>query len=78
MDLSIIIPVYNEANKIDKDIELAAQFLKLNRISGEIIISDDGSKDNTVNRLEQVREQLRIPLKIIKNKKHYSTFSQKK
>jgi len=70
MDLSIIIPVYNEGNKIDKDIQLAAQFLHLSNISGEIIISDDGSTDDTVNLLEKIRNKLHIPLKIIANKDH--------
>ncbi len=47
MDLSIIIPVYNEAHKINKDITAASQFLRENRLSGEIIIIDDGSSDRT-------------------------------
>ncbi len=70
MDLSIIIPVYNEGNKTDKDIQLAAQFLHLSKMSCEIIISDDGSTDNTVNILENIRNKLHIPLKIIANKDH--------
>ncbi len=70
MDLSIIIPVYNEGRKIDKDIQLAAQFLSFNKMSGEIIISDDGSTDDTMDILGKIRNELDMPLRIIDNKNH--------
>ena len=41
MDLSIIIPVFNESKKIAVDIEAAGEFLKANQLSGEIIVADD-------------------------------------
>ena len=47
MELSIIIPTYNEAKKITADIEAAAAFLLSADLDGEIIIVDDGSKDDT-------------------------------
>jgi len=47
MDLSIIIPVFEESKKIIRDIEAASAFLMSNRLKGEIIIVDDGSSDNT-------------------------------
>ena len=47
MDLSIVIPVYEEENKIGGDIKAAAEFLTTHRLAGEIIIVDDGSKDKT-------------------------------
>jgi dolichyl-phosphate beta-glucosyltransferase len=47
MDLSIVIPAFEESKKIARDIEQAAGFLTSHNISGEIIIVDDGSKDNT-------------------------------
>jgi len=50
MDLSIIIPVFEESKKIIRDIEAASAFLMSNRLKGEIIIVDDGSSDNTSNR----------------------------
>src|SRR4051794_38245333 len=48
VDLSIVIPAYNEAHKIARDIEAASSFLLRNKLSGEIIIADDGSSDRTV------------------------------
>ncbi|XOV93109.1 MAG: glycosyltransferase [Bacteroidota bacterium] len=47
MDLSIIIPVFNEAQKIPKDILEAQEYLLKHSLKGEIIVSDDGSGDNT-------------------------------
>ncbi|MEQ8878540.1 MAG: glycosyltransferase [Cyclobacteriaceae bacterium] len=47
MDLSIVIPVYNEAQKIPRDIEDALSYFREQSLDGEIIISDDGCKDDT-------------------------------
>lgn len=47
MKLSVIIPVLNEAEKIRDDITALADYLTENKIAGEIIVSDDGSTDNT-------------------------------
>ena len=49
MDLSIVIPTYNESKKIARDVEAAAVFLNDNQFAGQIIIVDDGSKDNTAD-----------------------------
>jgi dolichyl-phosphate beta-glucosyltransferase len=48
MDISIVIPAFNEAGKIGRDVEAAAAFLQENHFGGEIIIVDDGSTDDTV------------------------------
>jgi dolichyl-phosphate beta-glucosyltransferase len=47
VDLSIVIPAYNEAHKIARDIEAASAFLLAHKFSGQIIIADDGSSDRT-------------------------------
>jgi dolichyl-phosphate beta-glucosyltransferase len=47
MDLSIVIPALDESKKIGRDVKEAAEFLEGNGFSGEIIVVDDGSKDNT-------------------------------
>jgi len=46
-DLSVVIPAYNEEKKISRDIEAVYSYFKENLINGELIIVDDGSKDNT-------------------------------
>jgi len=47
--LSLIIPVYNEEKKIEKDIRYAFAFFKKQKIIGEVIVSTDGVTDNTNN-----------------------------
>ena len=47
MDLSIVIPVYEEKSKIAKDVRQAADFLASRHITGQIIVVDDGSRDGT-------------------------------
>ncbi|MGB7294806.1 MAG: glycosyltransferase [Candidatus Aminicenantales bacterium] len=47
MDVSIVIPAFNEAPKIGRDMEAAASFLEANGFEGEIIVVDDGSTDGT-------------------------------
>jgi len=47
MDLSIIIPAYEEQDKIARDVRESAEFLVSHRIRGHIIVVDDGSRDGT-------------------------------
>lgn len=46
--LSIVIPTFNEAHKVARDIAAASDFLLHEHLIGEIIISDDGSTDGTI------------------------------
>ena len=46
-ELTIVIPAFNESRKIAKDISIADQFLLSEGITGEIIVVDDGSSDDT-------------------------------
>ena len=48
MDYTVIIPVYNEEEIIANTIDKIHEFLKKQHKSFEIIITNDGSKDNTV------------------------------
>lgn len=47
MDISIVIPAFNEAKKIGRDVEAAAIFFKQSGFKGEVIVVDDGSGDGT-------------------------------
>ena len=63
LQLSIIIPAYKEANKIERDIEAAAHFLKTQAQAAEIIVVDDGSPDETtavVQSLQKDFPQLQV------------------
>jgi len=49
LDLSIVIPAYKEAAKIETDIRAAAAFIDEMQLSGEIVVVDDGSPDATAS-----------------------------
>lgn len=56
MDVSVIIPLYNEAENIEElHRELAAVFDKLT-VESEFVIIDDGSTDNSLNLLKKLME----------------------
>lgn len=48
MELSLIIPAFNEAQRIEPPLRRAHQFLAARPASFEIIVVDDGSTDDTV------------------------------
>ena len=64
VDLSVIVPAYNEAERIGKTLARLHDYLARSALSWEILVVLDGSKDRT---LEIVRQQaLQVPaLKII-------------
>ncbi len=68
-ELSIIIPVLNEQQKICRDIKRIEEFFRKEDIDGELIIVDDGSSDNTVKNAEKYRQDSDT-VKIISLKKH--------
>ncbi len=45
--LSIIIPAYNEEKRLPQTLDTVIEFLKKKKYTWEIIIVDDGSRDNT-------------------------------
>lgn len=61
--LSVIIPVYNEEQRIAVSLKHILQFLKAQRYASEVLIVDDGSSDHTVevvNSITHGANQVRI------------------
>lgn len=70
MDLSIVIPVFNEEQKIRRDIAAASRFLSHNKMKGEIIVVDDGSTDLTAEVVPDTAEHEGVILRLITYKEH--------
>ena len=54
MKLSIVIPCYNEAKDIAKNVDIVKAYLKEHNISYELLLVNDGSKDNTKEVIESI------------------------
>jgi dolichyl-phosphate beta-glucosyltransferase len=70
MDLSIVIPAFEESKKIARDIAEAAGFLEAHHFTGQIIVVDDGSKDNTAETAKNTSVPTDIQLDVIRYEKH--------
>jgi len=70
MDLSIIIPALNEEKKIANDILAISNYFVDAGMSGEIIIVDDGSKDDTSRVAIQCNVPDSVSLKIVRYEYH--------
>ncbi|MHC4646871.1 MAG: glycosyltransferase [Planctomycetota bacterium] len=72
MDLSIVIPAFEESKKIGRDIEAAFAFLRDNQFLGEIIVVDDGSEDGTSEAAKKAAAALPAgaPVKVIGCERH--------
>lgn len=66
MDLSIVIPAFNESQKIARDVEAAAAFLKNHNLTGEVMVVDDGSRDTTAAAAEAAIVPPDVPLNVIR------------
>ena len=62
ISLSIIIPTFNDANTIEKKIYLLNKKLKKLPIKYEIIIINDGSKDETKSKIKKISKKYRLIL----------------
>ncbi len=69
-ELSIVIPAFNEENKIKKDVEEAAFFLKEHCTKGEVIVVDDGSRDNTSAAASKAQTSPSVEVKVIRLEKN--------
>lgn len=66
MDLSIVIPAYNEADRLPETLRRIAAYFQNDSRSFEIVVVDDGSTDATV----QLAEQSLLPVRVIRQSKN--------
>ena len=61
MDISVIVPLYNEAESLPKLYEWIAKVMKENKYSYEVIFVNDGSTDNSWEVINQLKvESLKL------------------
>jgi glycosyltransferase involved in cell wall biosynthesis len=66
--ISVIVPAYNEEEKIENTLERIVDVLNDLTDNGEVIIVDDGSEDYTYKRLREFKARSeKIRLKLIRN-----------
>jgi len=70
MELSIVIPAYEEGDKVVRDIEAASRFMRHHGISGEILLVDDGSRDSTAQAARRAAETMNGAVRVIRNEVH--------
>jgi len=70
VDLSIVIPAFEESKKIARDVKAAAKFLDGNSLKGEIIVVDDGSQDRTAEAAREVHVPPAVRLNVIRYEQH--------
>ncbi|XZF15729.1 dolichyl-phosphate beta-glucosyltransferase [Chitinophagaceae bacterium MMS25-I14] len=58
MQLSVVIPAYNEEDRIIPTIQQFNTFLSAKNIAFEIIVVDDGSSDKTVEKVSALKHQM--------------------
>ena len=67
MKLSVIFPAYNEAKRIPKTLRFTYNYLKNQPYESEIVVVNDGSKDNTAEVVKSLAREIPI-IRLIDNK----------
>lgn len=65
--LSVVMPAYNEEKRLPKTLKEVDEYLKTQNYDYEILVVDDGSKDNTVEIVKSLQSEIKN-LKIISYK----------
>lgn len=67
MQLSIVIPAFNEENRLKDTVEKISQYLKSRQENCEMIIVDDGSTDATLSIASKFSETTSIEIVVLRN-----------
>ena len=71
MDLAIVIPAMNEAMKIQADIRAASAFLVSCDLTGQIIVVDDGSTDQTLEAAAAVQPNPGVETRCVRSETNH-------
>jgi dolichyl-phosphate beta-glucosyltransferase len=63
--LSIVIPAYDERNRLPRTLESVAKHLRSEDLPSEVVIVDDGSSDGTPDVARAEGERLGLPLRVL-------------
>lgn len=67
MELSVVIPAFNEEKRLEPSLQKIIEFLEKNIENYEIIVVNDGSKDNTENIIQKFKDK---KVRMIQNTKN--------
>jgi len=70
MDISVVIPLYNEADSLPELTSWIAKVMNENSYSYEIVFIDDGSSDNSWQIIEELKKEYPV-IKAIKFQRNY-------
>jgi len=70
VDISIVIPAFNEEKKIGFDVEAAAAFIDEEALLGEVIVVDDGSTDKTAYKAQNAMVPSAVKRNVIRLEKN--------
>ena len=70
MELSIVIPAFEESHKIALDVTAAAEFLREHNLRGEVIVVDDGSTDRTAQAAREAPVADGVERRVIRYERH--------
>ena len=65
VELSIVIPAYQEAERISQSLERIDGYLAARGVRAEIIVVDDGSRDGTADVVRNAARALRTPVRLL-------------
>ncbi len=57
MDLTLIVPVYNSQDIVQETVSRILSFLDQEGLEGEVLLINDGSKDGSWERVQEVAEK---------------------
>lgn len=65
LDLTVVIPVFNEAKRIAEPLDRLGTYLRRHHPASEIVLADDGSTDGTADIVRGLTAELDITLRVL-------------